>query len=205
MLAEVDDPADRARFLAVTQREVARMEHLLSAMREITEIDARLDALSPDTAPPVDLRELLPQIVDGFRLRAPEGVGIVLREPGTPVHVAAAPERLDQIFANLLDNALSFAPPGTAVEVDLSTMAPGALVTIADRGPGIPPDHLHRLFDRFFTWRPAAERGSLNGHTGLGLAIVKAIAEGYGGGVTARNRADGGAVFEVKLLEIDPS
>jgi len=206
MLAEVDDPADRARFLAVTQREVARMEHLLSAMREITEIDARLDALSPGTAPPVDLRELLPQIVDGFRLRAPEGVGIVLREPGTPIRVAAAPERLDQIFANLLDNALSFAPPGTAVEVDLSTMAPGALVTIitiADRGPGIPPDHLHRLFDRFFTWRPAAERASLNGHTGLGLAIVKAIAEGYGGGVTARNRPEGGAVFEVKLPEID--
>ncbi len=199
MLAEVDDPADRARFLAVTQREVARMEHLLSAMREITEIDARLDALSPDTAPPVDLRELLPQIVDGFRPRAPEGVGIILREPGTPVRVAAAPERLDQIFGNLLDNALSFAPPGTAVEVDLT---PGALVTIADRGPGIPADHLHRLFDRFFTWRPAAERGSLNGHTGLGLAIVKAIAEGYGGGVTARNRAEGGAVFEVRLPEL---
>ncbi|HEX3530376.1 MAG TPA: ATP-binding protein [Thermoanaerobaculia bacterium] len=197
MLAEVDDPADRERFLAVTQREVARMEHLLSAMREITEIDARLDALSPDTAPPVDLRELLPQIVDGFRLRAPEGVGIILHEPGTPVRVAAAPERLDQIFGNLLDNALSFAPPGTAVEVDL---IPGAFVTIADRGPGIPPDHLHRLFDRFFTWRP--ESASLNGHTGLGLAIVKAIAEGYGGGVTARNRSEGGAVFEVKLPEL---
>ena len=202
MLAEVDDPADRARFLAVTQREVARMEHLLSAMREITEIDARLDALSPDTAPPVDLRELLPQIVEGFRLRAPEGVEIVFREPATPVRVAAAPERLDQIFGNLLDNALSFAPPGTAVEVVLSTMAPGALVTIADRGPGIPPDHLHRLFDRFFTWRPASPTDR-NGHTGLGLAIVKAIAEGYGGAVTARNRADGGAVFEVRLPDLE--
>jgi two-component system sensor histidine kinase ChvG len=202
MLAEVDDPADRERFLAVTQREVARMEHLLSAMREITEIDARLDALDPETAPPVDLRELLPQIVEGFRLRAPEGVEIVLREPGTPVRVAASAERLDQIFANLLDNALGFAPPGTTVEVDL---APGAVVTIADRGPGIPPDHLHRLFDRFFTWRPgdSDSPADRNGHTGLGLAIVKAIAEGYGGAVTARNRPGGGAVFEVRLPELE--
>lgn len=195
MLAEVEDPADRERFLAVAQREVARMEHLLSAMREITEIDARLDT---GTEAPVDLRSLLPQIVESLRLRAPEDVRIELRSPAAPVWVAASPERLTQIFENLLDNALSFAKPGTAVEVDLS---PGAVVTIADRGPGIPPDHLHRLFDRFFTWRPEepSSPGERNGHTGLGLAIVKAIAEGYGGAVTARNRAGGGAVFEVRL------
>jgi two-component system sensor histidine kinase ChvG len=199
MLAEVEDTADRERFLGVAQREVARMEHLLSAMREITEIDARLDA---EPAAPVDLRDLLAQIVEGFRLRAPAGVEIALRDPGAPVWVAASPERLAQVFGNLLDNALGFAPPGTAIEVDLG---PGR-VTVADRGPGIPPDHLHRLFDRFFTWRPGNpdSPGRLNGHTGLGLAIVKAIAEGYGGTVTARNRPGGGAAFEVRLPMVSP-
>jgi two-component system sensor histidine kinase ChvG len=205
MLAEVEDPADRERFLAVAQREVARMEHLLSAMREITEIDARLDArLDSGTAAPVDLGSLLAQIVESLRLRAPADVGIELRTPGAPVRVAASPERLTQVFENLLDNALSFAKPGTALEVELALVATDAVVTVADRGPGIPPDHLHRIFDRFFTWRPVdpaapTDRGRLNGHTGLGLAIVKAIAEGYGGTVTARNRPEGGAVLEVRL------
>jgi two-component system sensor histidine kinase ChvG len=193
MLAEVDDPADRERFLAVAQREVARMEHLLSAMREITEIDAHLDGRLEDE---VDLRELLPRIVEGFRLRKPDAQ-IELRVPPVPVPVAASPERLAQVFENLLDNAASFAPPGTAVRVDLDEILPfAATVTVSDRGPGIPQEHLDRLFDRFFTWRPGAER---DGHTGLGLAIVKAIAEGYGGAVTARNRPEGGASFEVRL------
>jgi two-component system, OmpR family, sensor histidine kinase ChvG len=205
MLAEVEDPADRERFLAVAQREVARMEHLLSAMREITEIDARLDSrLDSGTAAPVDLGSLLSQIVDSLRLRAPADVRIELRGPAASVWVAASPERLTQVFENLLDNALGFAKPGTAVEVELAPVAPDAVVTVADRGPGIPPDHLHRIFDRFFTWRPGdpsspGDRGGLNGHTGLGLAIVKAIAEGYGGTVAARNRPEGGAVFKVRL------
>jgi two-component system sensor histidine kinase ChvG len=196
MLAEVDDPADRERFLGIAQREVARMEHLLSTMREITEIDARLDS---ETAAEVDLGHLLARIVEGFRLRTPEGVAVDLRTPSTPVRVAAAPERLTQVFENLLDNAAGFAPPGTAIQVDLDEILPfAAIVTVSDRGPGIPPEHLHRLFDRFFTWRPH-DPSARNGHTGLGLAIVKAIVERYGGTVAAQNRPGGGAAFEVRL------
>jgi two-component system sensor histidine kinase ChvG len=202
MLAEVDDPADRERFLAVAQREVARMERLLSAMREITEIDARLDSRPEAGAvAPVDLGELLAGIVAAFRERAPDGVRLDLAMPPastTPLRVAASPERLTQVFENLLDNAVGFAPPGTAVQVDLESAAGTATVTVYDRGPGIPPTHLDRIFDRFFTWRPG-DPAARNGHTGLGLAIVKAIAEGYGGSVSARNRPEGGAAFEVRL------
>jgi two-component system sensor histidine kinase ChvG len=196
MLAEVDDPADRERFLGIAQREVARMEQLLSAMREMTEIDARLDA---EATAEVDLGALLARIVQGFRLRAPEGPQIELRLPETPVRVAASPERLTQVFENLLDNAAGFAPPGTAVHIDLDEILPfAAIVTVADHGPGIPEEHLHRIFDRFFSWRPD-DPLSRQRHTGLGLAIVKAIVEGYGGAVTARNRTGGGAAFEVRL------
>jgi two-component system sensor histidine kinase ChvG len=70
-------------------------------------------------------------------------------------------------------------------------------VTVRDRGPGIPEEHLGKLFDRFFTYRPDEQRN--HRHTGLGLSIVKAIVEGYGGSVHAGNNPEGGAVFEVRL------
>ncbi|HYU34158.1 MAG TPA: stimulus-sensing domain-containing protein [Thermoanaerobaculia bacterium] len=195
MLDEVDDPADRRRFLEVAWREVARMEHLLSSVREISRIDARLEA---EPAGPVDLRELLPAVLDSFRLRAGDAVQIELRAPAEPVRTVASPDRLAQVFENLLDNAAGFSPPGGAVTVELSGGPEEAVVRVEDRGPGIPEEHRERIFDRFFTWRPG-EPQARNGHTGLGLAIVKAIAEGYGGSVAAHNRPDGGARFEVRL------
>jgi two-component system, OmpR family, sensor histidine kinase ChvG len=195
LLAEVEEPAERARFLAVAQREVARLENLLSAMREMTTIDACLDR---ETSSEIDLGMLVARVVEGFRLRAPQAVAIELRGSRFPVHVAASPDRLGQVFTNLLDNAVGFSPPGGTVSVEVDELLPfAATVTVSDHGPGIPVEHLDRIFDRFFTWRPGEP--SPDGHTGLGLAIVKAIAEGYGGSVTARNRPAGGAAFEVRL------
>ncbi len=198
MLGEVDDPADRRRFLEVAWREVARMEHLLSSVREISRIDARLEA---EPAGPVDLRELLPAVLDSFRLRTGDSLRFALHTPDGPVRTLADPERLAQVFENLLDNAAGFSPPGGEVTVELSPEPDAAVVAVSDRGPGIPEEHRERIFDRFFTWRPE-EPQSRNGHTGLGLAIVKAIAEGYGGSVSARNRPDGGTRVEVRLPRI---
>ena len=195
MLGEVEDPADRRRFLEIAWREVARMEHLLSSVREISRIDARLEA---EPAGPVDLRELLPAVLDSFRLHTGDGSRIIFRSPPGPVHTVAAPERLAQVVENLLDNAVGFSPPGGEVTVELAAEPDTAVLRVGDRGPGIPEEHRERIFDRFFTWRPD-EPHARNGHTGLGLAIVKAIAEGYGGSVSARNRPEGGACFEVRL------
>jgi len=199
MLGEVEDPADRRRFLEIAWREVARMEHLLSSVREISRIDARLEA---EPAGPVDLRELLPAVLDSFLLRTGSDVQdaarITFRSPSGPVHAVAAPERLVQVVENLLDNAVGFSPPGGEVTVELDAEPDAAVLRVGDRGPGIPEEHRERIFDRFFTWRPH-EPHARNGHTGLGLAIVKAIAEGYGGSVSAQNRPEGGACFEVRL------
>jgi two-component system sensor histidine kinase ChvG len=71
-------------------------------------------------------------------------------------------------------------------------------VAIADRGPGIPSAHLDRVFERFFTYRPVESTGG-SGHAGLGLAIARTIVQGYGGTITASNRADGGACFDIRL------
>jgi len=191
LLADTAEPAERERFLGVVLREVARMERLLSGVREVTEIDARLESEAIET---IDLEKLLREIVDG----AGQQGEVVFASAGGPLPVRAAPERLAQVFTNLIDNARGFSPPEGTVTVTLEAGDGAALVRVEDRGPGIPEAHLDRIFDRFFTYRPG-EPHARNGHTGLGLAIVKAIVEGYGGTVTARNRSEGGAAFEVRL------
>ncbi len=113
MLAEVEDPADRRRFLEIAWREVARMEHLLSGVREISRIDARLEG---EHIEPVDLRTLLTSVLESVSLRA-AGVRLDFRAPDRPVLALGSPDRLAQVFENLLDNAVGFSPPGGEVIV----------------------------------------------------------------------------------------
>jgi two-component system, OmpR family, sensor histidine kinase ChvG len=195
VLGEVDDPAERRRFLTVVQKEVARMEHLLSEVREITSIDAHLEA---EEQSPVDLGNLLEEIVAGFRLREGHRLRLEIERPDESIRVRAAPDRLSQAFENLLDNAASFSPDGGVISVSLHGREGSAVVAIRDGGPGIPPENLDRIFERFFSYRP--DRQKISGlHTGLGLAIVRTIVEGYGGAVRAENPSGGGARFEVRL------
>ena len=192
MLGDVRDPADRRRFLAVIDQEVARMERLLSGVREISMIDSRLVR---EAAERVDLGALLTQIVEGFRLREGDRVRFDLQLPEMPLTVESSQDRLTQVFENLLDNAVSFSPAGAVVTVAANAENGDVITRVMDQGPGIPEHDLPRIFDRFFTHRTDASRG---GHTGLGLAIVKAIVEGYGGSVSAAN-GERGAVFAVRL------
>ncbi|HEX2062370.1 MAG TPA: ATP-binding protein, partial [Thermoanaerobaculia bacterium] len=194
MIADVSDPADRRRFVSVIDQEVARMERLLSGVREISMIDARVVRERPQ---PVDLGALLAKIVDGFRLRAGERVRFQLDVMSERLIVEASEDRLTQVFENVLDNALSFSPPGSTVVIAVLSENGDAVVRVADAGPGIPESNLGRIFDRFFTHRPDASRHT-GGHTGLGLAIVKTIIEAYGGRVSAAN-GDRGAVFTIRL------
>jgi len=106
------------------------------------------------------------------------------------------PRALPQLLGNVLDNALSFSPPGGAVKVELAREEGFARVRVDDQGPGIPEAHRERIFDRFFSWRPSEGK---EGHSGLGLAIARAIAEGYGGSIRAGERPGGGARLEVRL------
>jgi two-component system sensor histidine kinase ChvG len=208
MLPEVDDPAEHERFLAVIQRECARLEHLLSAVRDISALDAELEGeLGGHGEATVRLGELLAAIVEGYRLRAAADgdrpAAIALAAPAEPLPVAVPAELLSQVAENLIDNAVSFSPPGGAVEVALGRDDGEAVLTVSDHGPGIPPEHLARVFDRFFTYRPGeidrGDPGAKNGHTGLGLAIARAVVEGCGGSITAGNRPGGGARFTVRL------
>jgi len=203
LLFESEDAADRARFLQMVERAVARLERLLSTVREISLIDSQLEEEQRIEIP---LGQLLSELVDGFRLRGTGMLTYQLELPGQEVYVSASPERLVQVFENVLDNARSFSPASGTVWVRLERGAGEALVAIRDQGPGIPEQHLDRVFARFFCFRdeaaehshPDASAGDAE-HTGLGLAIARAIVDGYGGTISARNSAEGGAIFEIRI------
>lgn len=195
MLWEVDDRASRERFLRVVQQEVARMESLLSGIREVTQLDADLPGEAREE---VSVGEVAGQVVDGFRLREGDRIEIRYRRPDPDPSVRVARDRLAQVLENLLDNAAGFTPPGGAVDVSVGVEESKVVIAVADAGPGIPGEHLGRIFDRFFSYRPGQPRGS-GRHVGLGLSIVKTIVDGYGGTVDASNRTEGGARFEVRL------
>jgi signal transduction histidine kinase len=144
---------------------------------------------------------------------APHDAGSILRE-ALESHAAAAHERgvelsgetppaaplrcdrsrILQVLDNLLANALSVAPRGTAIRLTLEEGPAAVRFSVADRGPGIPPEHLARIFDRY--WRP--ESTEYKGR-GLGLAIAKGIVEGHGGTIWAETSAGNGSTFRFEL------
>jgi len=198
MAAEVDDPAERRRFRDIVQRDIARVERLLAGVRDIASIDATLDQEAKENVP---LDRLLAEIVESFNVREHGRVRFRLESRVTAT-VRGSTDRVSQIVENLLDNAAGFSPEGGEVVVSLERRDSSAVIRVADRGPGIPAQHLERVFDRFFTYRPGEGASSADGHSGLGLSIAAAIAEGYGGRITAAIREGGGAVFEERLPEV---
>jgi two-component system, OmpR family, sensor histidine kinase KdpD len=101
---------------------------------------------------------------------------------------------LEQALINLLHNAAVHTPPGTRVRIQARVDGNDLLLIVADRGPGLPPADLDRVFDKFYRAPGAAPGG-----TGLGLSITKGLVEAQGGTITAENRANGGARFIIRL------
>jgi two-component system sensor histidine kinase ChvG len=195
MLAEVDSPKDRERFVRIIQQEIARMESLLSGIREVTLIDAELQG---EVRENVSVADVTRRVVDGLRIRSTRGVEIRFEEPDRDVRVKVAPDRLAQVIENLLTNAVSFSPVDGLVDITVGERGDGITVSVADRGSGVPPSHRERIFDRFFSFRKSLPDDDER-HVGLGLSIVRAIVDGYGGSIAVHDREGGGALFEITL------
>ncbi len=195
MLGEVDTDEERERFMVIIQQEIARMENLLSGIREVTLIDAELQGEERVVVP---VGEIVGRVVDGFRLRVGPRVAISFEAPVPDIESFISPDRLAQVLENLLSNAVSFSPDNGAVDVRLREDGEQVVLSVSDRGPGIPDSHKERIFDRFFSFRKGlADSGER--HAGLGLSIVRSIVDGYGGTIELTDREDGGAVFDIRL------
>jgi two-component system sensor histidine kinase BaeS len=151
---------------------------------------------------PVPLGEVLPSIGTAFAARA-DAAGVTLSTnlpESLPLAVTADRERLGQAIAALVDNAIRFAPSGGHVllRAGLSPRSSNlARVEVLDDGPGVPPEDMVQVFDRFYQVDPSRDRGS--GTSGLGLAITRAIIEAHGGSTGVENPAEGGARFWIDL------
>ena len=203
----VSDPAARERLLNVLKNDVQRLDRLVTDISNASRLDAEL---SRDEPRRVDLGRLISDIVALYQATAKPGDVAVAFTPSAglePVAVMGREGPLGQILRNLIDNARSFSPAGDSVTVTLQRARGEATVSVSDNGPGIPPENLETVFQRFYTSRPRG--AAFGGNSGLGLSIARQIAEAHGGSLSATNRVgpDGkvaGAVFTLVLPEVSP-
>ena len=200
----VKTEAQREKLTALLQQDVRRLDRLITDISNASRLDAELSRDRPRT---VDLTALLTEIVAAYEagLKRGEPTVRLSAPPGPHALVVGRDGPLGQVFRNLIDNARSFSPPGGEVRLMLARDDIDDLplhVRIEDDGPGIPPENLETVFERFYTSRPKG--AAFGSNSGLGLSIVRQIVEAHGGRVWAENRvgADGaveGARFVVAL------
>lgn len=152
--------------------------------------------------------DLTHALADAARAAAPsyaeKGVAIIEDYAGRAPAVIADPDRLAEVFANLLENALRHTPPGGRVTVTAGRRGRDAQIVVADTGEGIPPEHLGRVFDRFYRMDPARSRTT--GGSGIGLTITRAIVDAHGGSIRAESDGPGrGARFVITLPAARPA
>lgn len=178
------DQETRDKLLGILQDDVRRMDRLISDISQASRLDAQLSRAPVE---PVELASLLSALIEIFVETRDDMPEIRLNIPPRESFVVQGGEgRIGQVMRNLLENAVSFSPPGGVINVSLMRRGREVQVIIDDEGPGIPQENLETIFERFYTERPQGE--AFGRHSGLGLSISRQIAEAYGGSLTAANR-----------------
>ncbi len=189
----LQDRALAERFVDQILQEVDRMSRLVADLLDLSSLEAGVVRLRQEE---LEAGELVEAVAQRFReLASRKGVRLVVRRQ--EARVRGDPDRLEQAVGNLVANAVQYTPAGGRVEVGVEVHGDEVQVVVQDTGPGIPPEHLPRVFERFYRVDPSRSRAE--GGTGLGLAIVKHVALAHGGRVEAGNRPGGGARFVLAL------
>ncbi len=194
----VREPDDVARVMSRIEGESKRMGTLVEDLLLL----ARLDEQRPARTDPVDLAVLAGDATHDARGLAPDRqvrlVGLSPERGPESTVVIGDENRLRQVVANLVGNAVRHTPEGTPVEVAVGRQDGVAVLEIRDHGPGLPPEHAARVFERFYRVDSSRTRGQ-GGGSGLGLSIVAAVVNSHGGRVGVAQTAGGGATFRVEL------
>jgi two-component system phosphate regulon sensor histidine kinase PhoR len=193
-----NDPAIAERFLKIIERNAERLDLLIQDLLTISALESGRMKLDLQ---PVNLRPLAEKIFSDLHARA-ETKGVKLINDLPELTASADANRLEQILANLVDNAIKYGRAQGHVTVGGKKLDDGKLeIFVQDDGPGIPAEALDRVFERFYRVDKARSRDQ--GGTGLGLSIVKHIAQAHGGEVWAKSEPGKGATFFFTLPKGD--
>jgi two-component system sensor histidine kinase ChvG len=197
-LDRVETPELRHQLIGIAQDDVRRIDFLVTEIADASRIDAEL---SRTVFEPVNMAQMVHGLVAERDHRGVNGSCpvTVIHEGNEDLTVAGDAARLERVLQNLLDNAVSFSPENTPIEVSIGRRDSRVIIAVSDHGPGIPEDARERIFERFHSLRPAGEE--FGKHSGLGLAIARTIVEAHFGRLIATDRADGtsGARLELSL------
>ena len=195
-----DDSVARGKFLDIMQGQATRMARLIDDLLSLSRIELNAH-LQPNTL--VDFSPIVRQVVDGLQTLARDrSVDIKVTIPSDPLLVLGDRDELIRALENLVENALKYGAVGKRVDITVSrgqtrAGAPEARVAVRDYGPGIPPEHLPRLTERFY--RVDVTDSRAQGGTGLGLALVKHVLNRHGGRLTIESTLGAGATFTIHL------
>jgi len=205
MLIRAPDDASRQKLMGLVRADVKRIDRLITDISDASRLDAEL---SREARSEIDISHLLKTIVEIYDVTDRDrDVAVILKdELPEGARIMGHDERLGQVFRNLIDNAISFSKDGDEIVITAQLHHAFARVTVEDTGPGIPPDNLESIFERFYTERPSETFGK---NSGLGLSIARQITQNAGGRIWAENRpsrmdgqTSGGARFVVELPAI---
>jgi two-component system, OmpR family, sensor histidine kinase ChvG len=201
-LDRVTDPQLRERLKTIVREDVARLDRLIGDISEAARTDAEL---ARATFERVDLGPLIQQLVQSWETRRETGdARLAFARPRKDTAVVMGkPDRLARAINAIIDNAVSFSPPGGLVEIAVARVGDEVRIRIDDEGPGVPPEAREAIFNRFHSVRPEGE--NFGRHSGLGLAIAQAIVNGHDGEIDVQDRDDApsGARFTIRLPSAD--
>ncbi len=187
-LPEISDDARDA--IDTLSSESDRLVQMVDLFLDLTRIDSDRLTMELDE---IDLGEVVQEEAELLKTRHPD-VAVETNVTEEPVRTQSDPIRLRQVLVNLLDNAAKYGGPDGRIIVSLVRNGDAATITVSDSGPGLAPEHLPHIFDRFYRAPGQHQKG-----LGIGLFVSSEIVEKLGGRITARNGANGGAMFEVVL------
>jgi len=190
------DPDEYRRVLASNLQEVERLSQLSEDLLTLARSDA---GVMQPRLERTDTRERAEHVLRRLNRKASEQDVVVVLEAEGDTEGIFDPGLVDQLLWNLVDNAIKFTPPGGRVRVSIRGEEQRVEIHVVDTGPGVPPEDLDRIFDRFYRADLSRTPHLDTSGTGLGLSIVRAIAEVHGGGVRADGGPAGGAEFVVEL------
>jgi signal transduction histidine kinase len=180
------------RQLEVIQRSATRANRLIQDLLDVARIQAGGLAVDPIA---VDVRSLVQEAVDSATpLASASHLKVECDVPDLTPRVSSDRERVLQVFANLIGNAIKFTPKGGEIRILATSENSEIRFVVADTGPGIPAEHLNHVFDRYWQAKSTAKLG-----TGLGLSIAKGIVEAHGGRIWVESPPNAGAQFNFTL------